>query len=137
MSETVEKKESWVQLLQDLQSLEERLVDEGATPEEFKAAIDLALAKLDNKADGLLYFMDTCKMKAAYYSERAEELKREAKKWEKRLEQTENYTLYVLNNFPEADMSGTDRKITKKLNPPSMICPYKQPRTISNYVPPD
>ena len=136
MSRSEVKKESLSELLQNLQQLEASMIeDTEVTKEAWDEHFKSSTQTLNDKVDAILNYMDTCKLKAAQYSARAEELSRESKRWEKRFASLQEYTLWCLNSFPEVDHKGSDRVITKKLNPPSMICPYKQPRTISNYVP--
>jgi hypothetical protein len=130
------KKTSLSELLHNLQQLEATMMtDESLSKEIWDEHFKTSTATINEKVDNILSYMDTCKLKAAQYSERAEELELEAKRWEKRYASLQEYTLWCLNAFPEGDMKGTDRKITKKLNPPSMICCYKTPKSFSNYVP--
>lgn len=133
---TEEKTKSLATMLSQLQHMEATMMeDETLSKEIWDEHFKASTTSLNEKVDSILNYMDTCKLKAAQYSERAEELTREAKRWEKRHESLKDYTLWCLNTFPEADFKGTDRVITKKLNPPSMVCLSKQTKSFSNYVP--
>lgn len=95
------------------------------------------LKKVDEKVDRILGYMDMCKQNAAQYSERAEELENKAKSWEKRLSSLQDYCLYLVKQYPEVEWRGTDRQITKKLNPPSLVCSMRGSFSSSNVIPPE
>lgn len=124
-------------LMRALESLEHAIdSSDKITPEMCEAHFH-SLKSVDSKVDRLLGYMDACKMLAAQYSEQSEALKNKAKAFEKRLDDLENYALWLINSFPDVEFRGTTRQITKKLNPPSLVCPIKKSWSSGNVIPDD
>jgi hypothetical protein len=88
---------------------------------------------VQEKTDRLIAYMDHCKLASARFAERAQELKEEAQRWEKRKERLDEYAMYCLTRYP--DLSGSDFAFERRKNPPSMVCPYKASKSFSNYIP--
>lgn len=130
-----EANKSLAELMSQLQALE-RQIDEAEeiTIDQCESHFS-QIKDIDAKVDRLLAYMDLCKSNAALYSERSEQLSKQASFWERRLASLQNYALWLTNSYPEVEWRGTDRTFSKKLNPPSLNCQLKKSFSTANYIP--
>lgn len=127
--------QSLASMMSALQILE-REIDESAeiSHEQCEAHFNQIQA-VDEKVDRLLAYIDIAKMNAAMYAQRAEEISEVAKSWEKKQKSLEKYALFLAGHFPDIEWRGTDRTFSKKLNPPSLVVPFKKSVSISSAIP--
>jgi len=136
MSDQTEKKtESLNNLLVSLRVLENEIDNADEITPELCEAHFSQLTAIDEKVDRLLAYMDISKRNAALYSERAQELEKRAISWEKKLERLEEYALYLVERFPDVAWRGSERSFNKKLNPPSVVIPFKKSYSNANMIP--
>jgi hypothetical protein len=85
------------------------------------------------KTDRLIGYLDHCKLAAAQYADRAQQLKEEAQRWERRQEKLEEYALWCLEKYPA--LSGSDFELSARKNPASMKCDLTKSFSKSNALP--
>jgi hypothetical protein len=125
------------EILKRNQEVEQELIanTDEVTPEQWDEHFKSFNASLDKKVDSILAYMDDCKFMASKYSERAEALNLAAKRLEKRCESLEKYVLYHLSKFPELDLRGSERTISKRLGPVSLVCKLRKKFSSANVIP--
>lgn len=129
------KNESLNDLLVSLTVLERQIDEAEEITQEMCEAHFGQLKQVDEKVDRLLAYIDIAKRNSALYEERAAELKEQAKRWDKRIEGLEKYALYLVDRFPDVSWRGTDRSFSKKLNPPSLVAPFRASYSSKNIIP--
>jgi len=85
------------------------------------------------KTDRLIGYIDHCKLANAQYAARAQQLKEEAERWEKRQEKLEEYALWCLEKYPA--LAGSDFELSTRKNPASMKCDLTKSFSKSNVLP--
>jgi len=129
------EKQSLPNLLSSL-ALLERQIDESdeITREQCEEHFS-QLKEVDKKVDRLLGFIDISKRNAALYSERAEMMTNESKRWEKRVKSLESFAFWLVEAYPDIEWRGTDRTFYTKISPqPKIVENISRKLTVSRHL---
>lgn len=126
---------SLAEMMSQLQLLEKQIDDSEEISVDQCESHFSQIKDIDAKVDRLLGYMDLCKSNSALYSERSEQLAKQASFWDRRLESLQNYALWLTKSYPEVEWRGTDRTFFRKLNPVKLDCELRKSFSTSNYIP--